>query len=73
MAKLRLRRKKFLRLRVKMASSFKVLQVYSCVSLSAVTQYLEMRLKVISPRVVELQFTVPIVIISRVKKVMSNV
>ena len=56
-----------------MESSFKVPLVSSCVSLSAVTQYLEMRLKVTSPRAVELLFTVQIVIISRVKKVMNNV
>ena len=55
-----------------MASSFKVLQVSSCVSLSAVTQYLEMRLKVISPRP-WIAIHRSIVIISRVKKVMSNV
>ena len=51
----------------------KVLQASSCVSLSAVTQYLEMRLKVTLPRVVVSLFTVQIVIISRVKKVMNNV
>ena len=56
-----------------MVSSFKVPQVFSCVSLSVVTQFLETRLKDTSPRVVESPFTVQIVIISRVKKVMSNV
>ena len=46
-------KKDVLKVKVKMELSFKVPQVSLCVSLSVVTQYLEMRLKVISLRDVE--------------------